>query len=49
MQLNLLKKYAEQQNIQIINATEGGLLNIFPRESFDTVIQDIASIVNKGD
>ena len=40
-QLNLLKNYAMKHNIQIINLTKGGLLNVFPREDYEDVIRKI--------
>lgn len=36
-QLNLLKKEAELRNIKIINATNGGLLNMFDRVDYDSL------------
>lgn len=38
-QLNLLKKEAEKRNIQIINLTNGGLLNVFERQNYDEIIK----------
>lgn len=32
-----LKKVADQHNIQIINATKGGFLDVFPRVSYETL------------
>jgi hypothetical protein len=37
-QCNLLKCESEKRNIKIINATKGGLLNVFERKNFEDVI-----------
>jgi hypothetical protein len=36
-QLNLLKEHAEKRNIEIINAANGGMLNVFPRNKYDSL------------
>ncbi|MCX6291578.1 MAG: hypothetical protein NT126_07415 [Bacteroidetes bacterium] len=36
-QLNLLKEYAEKNNIEIINAANGGMLNVYPRVKYDSL------------
>ncbi len=38
-QLKLLREYAQRHGIQVVNATDGGLLNLFPRRDFNDVIQ----------
>jgi len=38
-QCNLLKKAAEAANIKIINATNGGVLNVFDRRPYEEVIK----------
>jgi len=40
-QLILLKKCADQHNVQIANVTDGGLLNIFPREDYEAVVNSL--------
>ncbi len=42
VQLNLLKNYAQEKGIQIINATQGGLLNVFSRQSYDDVLREMS-------
>ncbi len=37
-QLNLLKEYAEKKNIEVINATNGGMLNVYKRKNYDEVL-----------
>ncbi|MES2780543.1 MAG: hypothetical protein V4651_11655 [Bacteroidota bacterium] len=37
-QLNLLKRHAESKGIEIINLTNGGLLNVFKRQSYESII-----------
>jgi hypothetical protein len=37
-QLNLLKTYAESKGIEIINLTNGGLLNVFKRQPYESII-----------
>lgn len=37
-QLNLLKEYAEANGQQIINATNGGILNVYERQQFEQII-----------
>ena len=39
-QLNLLRKYAEQHGQEIINVTNGGILNVFPRANYEQVIAE---------
>lgn len=45
VQLNLLNNYAIKNNIQIVNLTRGGLLNVFPRKDYEDVINE--SLVSK--
>ena len=40
-QLNLLQNYALKNNIQILNLTKGGLLNVFSRKKYEDVINEI--------
>jgi hypothetical protein len=39
-QLNLLKDYADQHGQEIINVTNGGLLNVFPRDNYNRVLAE---------
>jgi hypothetical protein len=39
-QLNLLKKYAGKNNMEIVNVANGGMLNVFRRDNFDKVISE---------
>lgn len=41
VQLNLLRDYALRRDIQIINLTKGGLLNVFPRQDYEDVIRKL--------
>lgn len=37
-QCNLLKAEADRRGIRIVNATKGGLLNMFPRQNYEDVV-----------
>ncbi len=34
-----IKKYADEKGIQILNATEGGMLDVFPRTNFEALFE----------
>jgi hypothetical protein len=38
-QLNLLKDEANRRSIEIINLTNGGLLNVFPRDKYENIVR----------
>ncbi len=41
IQLNLIRTWAEKNNRRIINLTEGGLLDVFERGSYDDVVSSL--------
>jgi len=45
-QYKAIKKYAEEKGIRIFNSTEGGLLDVFPKVSLESVLRD-SSVVNE--
>jgi hypothetical protein len=38
-QLNLLNVAAKENQVQILNATRGGLLNMFPRVNYENLLK----------